>query len=254
MIKQRIIKAVIGITGIVTLTACGTVKTDKAEETEIPIEKEAETAPPKVEEHEVEEVGAEDDEAPVFRPVTKYTTTFVRIRTSPEINDSNLLITVNPNTQLTVINDLGDWDEVTFNGQNAYIYESLLSDNPVKIEEPKPKLQKKMAAAGTSNTNTQTKSTTTSAAPYSISAFKRQGVIHYGGFRWTYYSQRVLPGGALKIPGRHVEYGYVCDSAGRIVVACGSLAKGTVISSPLGRQCVVYDSCPTKGTIDVYVD
>lgn len=88
---------------------------------------------------------------------------------------------------------------------------------------------------------------------YSPSHFRRAGVIHWGGWRWTWYSQRVLPGGGLRIPGRHVnKNGYVCDKNGYICLASGKLKKGTVVKTPFGAKGKVYDSGCASGTLDVY--
>lgn len=94
-----------------------------------------------------------------------------------------------------------------------------------------------------------------SKAKYSAKQFKRLGVVRYNGYRWTWYSQRVLPGRGLKIPGRHVDSnGYVCDKKNRIVLASKNLKKGTVIKTPFGKKGKVYDYCPISGTLDVYVN
>lgn len=90
---------------------------------------------------------------------------------------------------------------------------------------------------------------------YDSKTFKKIGVIRYGKYKWTWYSQRVLPGGGLKIPGRHVdENGYICDAEGYICLASSELAQGTVINSPFGKKGKVYDSGCAKGVLDVYVD
>lgn len=86
----------------------------------------------------------------------------------------------------------------------------------------------------------------------SYSRFMVLGVLYQDGFRYTYYSQRVLPGGGLDIPGRHVEGGYVRDKNNYIVLASKYHKKGTVIDTPIGLG-KVYDYCPTNRTIDVYV-
>lgn len=92
-------------------------------------------------------------------------------------------------------------------------------------------------------------------AKYSASHFKRAGVIRWNGYRWTWYSQRVLPGGGLKIPGRHVDsHGYVCDKDDYICVASSTLKSGTVVDTPFGKKGKVYDSGCSKGTVDVYVN
>ncbi len=76
----------------------------------------------------------------------------------------------------------------------------------------------------------------------------------YTGLRETYYSQKVLPGGGLVIPGRHVnEEGFVCDGDGFICVASNDYAKGTVIETSRGMG-KVYDCGCARGTLDVYVN
>lgn len=90
---------------------------------------------------------------------------------------------------------------------------------------------------------------------YTASQLKTLGVINWGGYRWTWYSQRVLPGGGLNIPDRHVdENGYVCDGDGRIVLASGFADKGTIVNTPFGKEGKVYDYCTTANTYDVYTD
>lgn len=85
-----------------------------------------------------------------------------------------------------------------------------------------------------------------------VSQFKFRGAMSWNGHRWTYYSETVLPGTALNIPGRHVAGGAVCDADGYVVLASCDYAKGTVIDTPIGKG-KVYDYCPTSGTIDLYV-
>ena len=80
------------------------------------------------------------------------------------------------------------------------------------------------------------------------------GVEYDGNTRYTWYSQNVLPGGALNIPGRHVgEDGYVMDGDGNICVASSDLPYGTHVDTPYGPA-VVYDSGCASGTIDVYTN
>lgn len=90
--------------------------------------------------------------------------------------------------------------------------------------------------------------------------FKWMGTCHYNGWKWTYYSQRVLPGGGLSIPGRHVDSdGFVCDENGYIVLA-STVAQdkkdGAVYWTPFGRWGKVYDFCDgvSEPTLDVYCD
>lgn len=90
----------------------------------------------------------------------------------------------------------------------------------------------------------------------SASEFQRNG-IYFGdnGYSYTYYSERVLPGGGLDIPGRHVnDEGYICDVNGNLCIASDDLPKGTVMDIPFGTgTAVVYDCGSGSGNIDVYV-
>lgn len=114
------------------------------------------------------------------------------------------------------------------------------------------KVQKKKKSTTTSEKNDSDDKS--SEKIYSASTFKRDGVLHWGGWRWTWYSERVLPGGGLNIPGRHADGdGYICDENNYICVASSTLRKGTVIDTPLGKKGKVYDSGCASDIIDVYV-
>lgn len=93
-------------------------------------------------------------------------------------------------------------------------------------------------------------------AAYSPSDLQFQGVIYWNGWRWTWYSERILPGGGLNIPGRHTESntGFVCDGDGYICLASSSLSKGTVVETPFGRMGKVYDCGCASDVLDVYVN
>lgn len=85
---------------------------------------------------------------------------------------------------------------------------------------------------------------------------KRRGAINFNGHRETYYSEKVLPGNGLKIPGRHVaDDGTIRDEEGYIAVAAdpGFLARGTVLITSLGPA-KVYDCGCAYGTVDIYVN
>ncbi|MDO5451502.1 MAG: hypothetical protein Q4F56_00220 [Candidatus Saccharibacteria bacterium] len=81
--------------------------------------------------------------------------------------------------------------------------------------------------------------------------------VHYdsSGYSYTYYSENVLPGGGLDIPGRHVgDEGYVCDGDGNLCLASDDLPYGTVVKVPFGTgTAVVYDCGSGYGNLDVYV-
>ena len=86
-----------------------------------------------------------------------------------------------------------------------------------------------------------------------LAQFMFDGVIYSGGYKFTYYSQSVLPGGGLSIPGRHVNAdGFVSDGDGYIVLA-GSAPKGTVYDTPFGYKGKIYDRGTYGNHLDVYV-
>ncbi|MDU3274124.1 hypothetical protein [Varibaculum cambriense] len=91
-----------------------------------------------------------------------------------------------------------------------------------------------------------------STGQYSLAALQRAGVVNWSGYKFTYYSQQVLPGGGLRIPGRHVNAGgYVADADGYIVLA-NDAPKGTVINTPFGAPGKVYDRGTRGNHFDVY--
>ena len=104
---------------------------------------------------------------------------------------------------------------------------------------------------------TKSRPSSSSARLYSLRDFKFRGIINWSGYKFTYYSQSVLPGGGLRIPGRHVNSnGFVADSNGYIVLASSySIPKGTVINTPFGAKGKVYDRCAScsPNWYDVYV-
>lgn len=123
--------------------------------------------------------------------------------------------------------------------------------NPGNVKEVKPAIPQ---TSSKKVTTPVVKKAPTLEKLYSLSRFKYLGLINWGGYRYTYYSQKVLPGGGLRIPGRHVNKdGYVSDGDGYIVLA-NSAAKGTVFPTPFGYMGKVYDRGTYGNHLDVYVD
>ena len=84
------------------------------------------------------------------------------------------------------------------------------------------------------------------------SDFQTAGVVYEDGVTYTWYSQNVLPGGGLDIPGRTTnDEGYVCDGDGNICVASSDYEIGTQLDTPWG-DAVVYDTGCASGVVDVY--
>ena len=82
--------------------------------------------------------------------------------------------------------------------------------------------------------------------------FLTAGIVYHNGNKFSYYSQSVLPGGGLNIPGRHVDGGFVRDGDGYICVA-NDAPIGTVVSTPWG-DAKVYDRGTSGNHYDVYVE
>lgn len=82
--------------------------------------------------------------------------------------------------------------------------------------------------------------------------FMRDGIVYHNGNKFTYYSQSVLPGGGLNIPGRHTEDGFVKDGDGYIVVASDK-GYGTVVDTPFGAG-KSYDTGVSGNHYDIYVE
>lgn len=186
----------------------------------------------------------------IFNETGKYLFSANYVSDTVYVNGDNVNIRVAPTTKSSVVKKVskgtqlsrvGDspctWDMVMVDGKICFIYDSFISKNNTAT----------VAATGTSSLTTT--------PIYTGSYLKRMGTFKWNGYRWTWYSQRVLPGKNLKIPGRHVdENGYVCDENNYICLASGFMKKGTVVNTPLGKQGKIYDWCGTANTLDVYVN
>lgn len=91
---------------------------------------------------------------------------------------------------------------------------------------------------------------------YSLEDLQFQGVINWNGYKFTFYSQSVLSGGGLNIPGRHINSGgFVVDADGYISLAAAyGIPHGTIFATPFGAPGKVYDTCAscTQNWLDVY--
>lgn len=85
---------------------------------------------------------------------------------------------------------------------------------------------------------------------------KSKGRINFNNHQETYYSEKVLPGSGLNIPGRHVaQDGTIRDADGYIYIAANAnyLPKGATAMTSLGPA-KVYDTATAEvGVIDIYV-
>lgn len=177
---------------------------------------------------------------------TKYVDGYLNLRSVPS-TDSEPIDVLCPNDAITRVgvDDCG-WALVEIDEEIYFVWNEYLMDEPAPEPEPVKQESKSSNAAAAYEDSTS--------AEYSASYFRKMGVIYWGAYRWTYYSEKVLPGGGLNIPGRHVNSsGYVCDGDGYICLASNDLSKGTVVSTPFGSAGKVYDCGCASGTLDVYV-
>lgn len=174
--------------------------------------------------------------------------TTVIIATNSEIEQNE-----NPSKESTVIVTTQSTIEVT---TIQIIKENTEELTEIPIQQAtEPAMKKSDETTKLKETEIQTTKSETSETLYSASKFMNMGVIYWNGWRWTWYSERVLPGGGLNIPGRHTDSnGYICDKNDYICLSSSSLRKGTVIETPLGKQGKVYDTGCASDTIDVYVN
>lgn len=203
-------------------------------------------------------------EAKNFKPVPQnpdqYVTMYAKektdIKSFPQTS-SKTIGTLSVNEQVTVISIGDTWNEILFSNKKGFVQKTYLSK--VKIKAPSTALknaaEEKQAEIQRREEEERQREAEKNKAIYSASYFKSAGVIYWGGWRWTWYSQRVLPGRGLRIPGRHVNAnGYVVDANERICLASSKLSKGTIVSTPFGAEGCVYDSgCPSN-TLDVYTN
>lgn len=143
---------------------------------------------------------------------------------------------------------------------NAQIAEAKAAEAKAK-EEAAKKAAEKAAASNASkkaSSGSGSSGSSSSGKDYTYSSggglTPSKGVVYFNGHRETYYSQRVLPGKGLKIPGRHVASdGTIRDKDNYICVASSDHKKGTLVLTSLGMG-KVYDSGCASGTIDLYTD
>ena len=105
--------------------------------------------------------------------------------------------------------------------------------------------------------NSKYPETPTATHTYTGGKLTKRGGVYWNsntGLKETWYSQKVLPGGGLKIPGRHInDEGFVCDGDGYICVSSSTYPKGTVIETSRGMG-KVYDSGCAPGILDIYTN
>ena len=83
---------------------------------------------------------------------------------------------------------------------------------------------------------------------------KEKGRVKFNGHYETWYSQKVLPGKGLNIPGRHVDNkGLIRDGDNYICVATKLVAMRSKINTSLGMG-KRYDTCVDSNVVDIYTN
>ena len=195
------------------------------------------------------------------KPLVVYTTKYLNVRQEPNQEAKRINI-LPPNTEVEVKEVNDDWYSFDFE-ECAYFINAgyVTSDVPnedeiIEIIGLDDDIEGNFFRYKKSQKEIERviETVAISSALYTPGQFQNLGVIYYEDYRWTWYSERVLPGGGLKIPGRHNdENGYICDEDGYICLASSILSKGTILNTPFGKQGKIYDSGCAVDTVDVYV-
>ena len=195
------------------------------------------------------------------KPLVVYTTKYLNVRQEPNQEAKKINI-LPPNTEVEVKEVNDDWysfdfEECTYFINAGYVTSDVPNeDEIIEIIGLNNDIEGNFFRYKKSQEEIErvVETVAISSALYTPGQFQNLGVIYYGDYRWTWYSERVLPGGGLKIPGRHNdENGYICDEDGYICLASSILSKGTILNTPFGKQGKIYDSGCAVGTVDVYV-
>ena len=195
------------------------------------------------------------------KPLVVYTTKYLNVRQEPNQEAKKINI-LPPNTEVEVKEVNDDWysfdfEECTYFINAGYVTSDVPSEDEIieiiglnndiggnffRYKKSQDEIERAIETVAISS------------ALYTPGQFQNLGVVYYGDYKWTWYSERVLPGGGLKIPGRHNdENGYICDEDGYICLASSTLSKGTILNTPFGKQGKIYDCGCAVGIIDVYV-
>lgn len=147
-----------------------------------------------------------------------------------------------------------DWNKIYINGVEGYVYNAYLTGEQETARTESPQIYGESAEGKVSRTSDERQFVEIERL-YEPSEFQWLGVLNYDGWRWTWYTERMLPGPGLNIPGRHTnEDGYVCDEDEYICLASVDLNQGTIVKTPLGYFGKVYDTGCPHGTLDVYTN
>lgn len=186
--------------------------------------------------------GENNEEVKDTAPTTEIVTTVAPTTVKPTVKPTIEPTTVPVQTEAEAPQSSEEQNDDTDEEAGSYSYFSNLDDNDTNNVD--------------TNSSNGVNNSSSGGAIYSPSDFQNAGVISWGGYDWTYYSELILSGEGLDIPGRHTtEDGYVCDGDGYVVLAAdlSMLSRYSIIETPFGRTGKVYDTGCAYGVLDVYV-
>lgn len=191
---------------------------------------------------EANQVEEQQEEIPIVEEQL-YTTAAVNMRTAPSM-EGEIIKVLEQNSEVTKIGEDGEWSKIKWSDTEIYyIYSTYLSTEKTPIK----KIETQTTSRGSTSSRYESSSNTGVLT-------KSKGVNYFNGHKETWYSQKVLPGGGLKIPGRHVAAdGTIRDENDYICVASSDYPKGTIVETSLGTG-KVYDTGCASGIIDIYTD
>lgn len=192
---------------------------------------------------------------PVQAALAAETTTYLNVRNMPTTIGSTIIDVLPPHTYVDCY-DSGktDWNKIYINGVEGYVYNTYLTGEQETVRTECSQIHEEGTGRKISGTS-EKRQLGEIERLYEPSEFQWLGVLNYDGWRWTWYTERVLPGPGLNIPDRHTnEDGYVCDEDEYICLASVDLNQGTIVKTPLGYYGKVYDTGCPQGTLDVYTN
>lgn len=183
----------------------------------------------------------------------------VNFRSKPSMK-GKVLTVLQKGTAVEIRKKKGNWYKITKSDQSGWMYEKYIVRKKRKGEATVGEPESRRLTVGEPEDSYFQGVKLQYSKKYKITSEplnSKMGVKIYKGHKETYYSEKVLPGGGLKIPGRHsnTEDGTVRDKEGFICVAAHEdfMKKGTKLMTSLGPA-KVYDTGCAYGTIDIYVN
>ena len=154
---------------------------------------------------------------------------------------------------LLALNDSIENPNMIFDGETLLIFSDAQPMTRAQETTETAQAQTETAPAATQSNAASTSAASTPSTGSGV-LNPVDGINYFNGVRESYYSQKVLPGGGLNIPGRHVASdGTIRDADGYIVVASDNQPKGSTGQSSLGAY-KVYDTGVGHSGIDVYTN